>query len=90
MCSVEWDYIGKTETFLEDHDYMFAKLNLLDIVGLPRKSDKTTNSGGGKFYQYYEGLGDERILALYELYKPDFELFGYEIPPGLLTSTPVK
>ena len=35
-------------------------------------------------YQYFEGLPKATILALYELYKPDFELFGYEIPAGLI------
>ena len=40
--------------------------------------------GERNLYQYYEGLPKETIQALYEVYKPDFELFGYEIPDGLL------
>ena len=29
-------------------------------------------------------MNKETILKLYELYRTDFELFGYEIPAGLL------
>ena len=82
MCSIEWDFIGKIETFDPDYNYLFDKLGLLDIVG-KREEDRTPYSQQ-KFYQYFAGLGNDRIQALYELYKPDFELFGYEIPEGLL------
>ena len=40
--------------------------------------------GNLHMYRYFEGLPKETILALYEFYKPDFELFGYEIPAGLI------
>ena len=82
MCSIEWDFIGKVETFDEDYNYMFDKLGLLDIVG--KRDEFREPKAATKFYQYYQGLGRERIQALYELYKADFELFGYKVPAGLL------
>ena len=39
--------------------------------------------GQSQLYRYYEGLPKSVIQQLYELYKPDFQLFGYEIPKGL-------
>ena len=29
VCSIEWDFIGKTEHFEQDHNYMFDKLGIL-------------------------------------------------------------
>ena len=80
--SIEWEFIGKVESFDTDYNYMFEKLGLLDLVG--RREEFRDTKAAQKFYQYYKGLGRERIQALYELYQADFELFGYEVPPGLL------
>ena len=49
----------------------------------PRKEERESY-GQNHFYQYYTGLKKETILKLYNLYKQDFELFGYNIPPGLI------
>ena len=29
ICSIDWDFIGKTEHFEQDHNYMFEKLGIL-------------------------------------------------------------
>ena len=82
VCSIEWDFIGKIEYFDEDYNYMFEQLGLLDIVG--KRDENRETKAYSTFYQYFQGLGKEKVQALYEWYKPDFELFGYEIPEGLL------
>jgi len=82
VCSIEWDYIGKFETFRDDYNYMFEQRGLLDVVG--KLEDDHEGYGERNLYQYYEGLPKDTIQALYEVYKPDFELFGYEVPDGLL------
>jgi len=81
VCSIEWSFIGKVESFDTDYNYMFDKLGLLDLVG--RREENRDTKSSQKFYQYYRGLGRERIQALYELYQADFELFGYEVPSYL-------
>ena len=83
VCSIDWDFIGKTEYFNDDHNWMFENLGILGDK-IPKKTDDRSVYGKNHFYQYYEGLSKETILKLYELYRPDFELFGYEIPEGLL------
>jgi len=82
VCSIDWDFIGKTEYFNDDHNWMFKNLGILDKIGM--KTDDRSVYGQNHFYQYYEGLSKETIKKLYELYRPDFELFGYEVPEGLL------
>ena len=61
---------------------MFKNLGIIDKLGM--KEDDRSVYGQNHFYQYYEGLSKQTIQKLYELYRPDFELFGYEIPEGLL------
>lgn len=34
--------------------------------------------------RYYAGLESSTLLKLYQLYKPDFDLFGYDLPVPLL------
>ena len=34
--------------------------------------------------RYYADMGPETIRQLYEVYKADFEIFGYELPVALL------
>lgn len=64
---------------------MFKNLGIIgDDGSLGMKEDDRSVYGQNHFYQYYEGLSKETIQKLYELYRPDFELFGYEIPEGLL------
>ena len=61
---------------------MFKNLGIIDKLGM--KEDDRSVYGQNHFYQYYEGLSKQTIQKLYELYRPDFELFGYQIPEGLL------
>ena len=61
---------------------MFKNLGIIDKLGM--KEDDRSVYGQNHFYQYYEGLSKQTIQKLYELYRPDFELFGYEIPESLL------
>ena len=71
------------ETFDQDYNYMFGQLGLLDLLGGKKEEDREPKSTA-VLYEYFGKMGKDRILALYELYKADFELFGYEIPEGLL------
>ena len=81
VCSIKWDFIGKMEHFNQDHNYMMDQLNLIEEVGWMEK--EKVIYAQNHFYQYYAGLSKETIEQLYELFKPDFDLFGYKIPAGL-------
>ena len=83
VCSIEWDFIGKTEHFEQDHNYMLAKkLNIIDDVGGPMMGERNVY-GANNFFRYYTGLSTETLEKLYEFYRVDFELFGYEVPERL-------
>lgn len=104
ICSIEWDFIGKTEHFEQDHNYMFRKLGILgrvrlfavlvssvtqleatptkDEVGGPLTGERNVY-GANNFYRYFTGLNRQTLEKLYDFYKVDFELFGYEVPSRL-------
>lgn len=50
MCSVDWDFIGKFETFREDYNYMFDKLGLIGNVG--------------KLESDHEGYGEKNLYQV--------------------------
>ena len=50
VCSVDWDFIGKFETFREDYNFMFDKLGLIDHVG--------------KLESDHEGYGEKNLYQV--------------------------
>ena len=68
------------ETFKEDVQYIIMKNNLKDIlppnIHPNNSSKKDTNSDT---LEKFSQLNTTQIKKLYELYKLDFELFGYDI-----------
>lgn len=76
------------ETLEEDSDFIAAAANLTDFQ-LPwhNKLKKELNFGGRSVrkrkhedpLQYYRELGEDRVKRLYEIYRVDFEMFGYSV-----------
>ena len=81
-CDVEYDVIGKMETFREDLKYIVMKKNLqkvlpLEEVSLIRNSAKSISNETTK--AYFSQISKEKIAKLYEYYNLDFELFAYDV-----------
>ena len=81
-CYVKYDVIGHLEDFSDDTMYIAIKQNITNL--LPELL-KTTHMAKGKKSQdrvkyYMSQLSIEHRTNLYNLYKLDFELFGYD--PG--------
>ena len=76
-CDVTYDVIGRMETFSDDLKYII-KINKLENILLDDKKTRTT--GGSPKHdalKYFSKLRKEKVFSLYEMYKMDFELFGY-------------
>ncbi|CAM1301499.1 CHST12 (predicted) [Pycnogonum litorale] len=80
-CSVEYDFIGKLETFTEDRQ------RLLEIFGIniaERRFNVQPRADSGDAYQkYFSMLDKEHVIALYRKYYYDFVFFNYSIQPFL-------
>ncbi|KAL1129815.1 hypothetical protein AAG570_012759 [Ranatra chinensis] len=78
-CQINFDIIIKFETLHEDQKY------LIELAGLGKKiKPEWKNPSKGRvttevLYNYYSQLTVSQILQLHNLYRYDFELFGYGI-----------
>lgn len=73
------DYIGKMETFEEDNDRLIEIINtIFELNNIPKriKYKKTHRTKGGNSTN--EKLTEESKEIIYNLFKKDFEYFGYE------------
>ena len=81
-CDIEYDVIGRMETFSEDVKYIFLKKNLEKDLPL-NQAISSKNSAKSKTEEitneYFNQLSKQQIDELYEFYRMDFELFGYEV-----------
>ena len=66
---------------------MFSKavLRMAGVEGLADYPEKNRTTNHDLLIRYYKGIGRHWIQRIYETYQADFDLFGYEIPPYLLT-----
>ena len=81
-CDIEYDVIGRVETFKEDVKYIVIKSNLQNVLPLEKSavamnSKKTLSTYST--HDYFSQLSKEEIENLYKFYQLDFELFGYDV-----------
>ena len=76
-CDVKYDVIGRMETFSDDLKYIIMKNKLGDILLEDKKVRTTGGSPKDDALRYFSQLRKEQIRSLYEVYKMDFKLFGY-------------
>ena len=81
-CQVQFDYVGHYETLQDDAQYVLRKTKLDDKVVFPEW--KPTNTGA-LIKNYYSTLSLLRMRQLWNIYKKDFELFGYTYPGAIRT-----
>ena len=81
-CEIEYDVIGRIETFREDVQYIVVKNNLQNVLPLEKSavamnSKKTVSTYST--HDYLSQLSKAKIDSLYKFYQLDFELFGYDV-----------
>lgn len=80
-CEIKYDFIGHFEHLEEDAEYVLNHgfSNLPSHVHFPPSSKSmTTHSHGESAKAAYRELQPELMDALREMYKYDFEMFGYD------------
>ena len=79
-CAIEYDFIGKFENFQDELP------DLYKAAGVPSVSWEfpfVSHNTSAQVNHYYSQLSQEQILQLAELYRPDYEAFGYPFPGPL-------
>ena len=79
---MKYDVIGFLETYDEDFRYIAQKLNLTSLL---TRADKKKNkksdskqSQSDRIKEYFSLLKKEVRQRLYQLYRIDFEMFGFD------------
>nr|XP_027213257.1 carbohydrate sulfotransferase 10-like [Penaeus vannamei] len=79
-CSVDYEYILHTDTLTQDLQYIVEQLNITDIdLGL-RLDNRTRTSS---YENYYRTIPDSLMRRIYALYKDDFLISNFTLPPFL-------
>ncbi|XP_038060769.1 carbohydrate sulfotransferase 11-like [Patiria miniata] len=82
-CQINYDYMGKLETVDDDARYMLTSLEVQDKVNFPTGDEHQTNSSQA-YSTYFGRVTMASLQRLWEVYKLDFELFGYDNPSPFL------
>ena len=79
-CHINYQVIGKAETFADDVRYIVLKQNLTSLIPLEttKKINHATFSKAKKT-NYMAQLSKKQIEGLFRYYQRDFEFFDYDI-----------
>ena len=82
MCQINYDIIGKMESFSMDSKYIMDKTGMNSTkVKLEEKNNVSSGTGESTeelTKKMFAKISNELIEKLFELYKFDFEMFDYE------------
>ena len=95
-CDIKYDFVGRVEHFKNDFNYV-ALMTSISLHTLPttvlrahpsgsdtrysipsKKSKKEKNQ---KVIDYFAQVSASQLVELYNIYKIDFEMFGYSLQP---------
>lgn len=76
-CIVEYDFIGRLESFNEDRRHLFQQLNWTSPGSVDYNSWLHNKQSHTKYTEYFSQLTKEQVRQLYYKYFYDFELFDY-------------
>ena len=80
-CAINYGYVGHFETVKEDADYILEKLRLDKTVEFRAHSGSKTPE---LLSTHYSQIPLDRVIRLAEIYREDFETFGYTYPENLV------
>ena len=100
-CDIKYDFIGRVESFESDFMFLskVANFNLTSLppdaihhhpsgsderYAVPKKKSKEEKDA--KVKNYFSLLSKVQLKELYEMYKVDFEMFGYKLEPYVSSS----
>nr|XP_045584105.1 carbohydrate sulfotransferase 11-like isoform X2 [Procambarus clarkii] len=87
-CDIHYDVIGTMETVKDDTRYILHKYQLGDASDDWWMNRHTSSSSLHTAIQLFQRVPRELTLALYERYRVDFLMFGYDLAPYLSTTPP--
>ncbi|KAM9857379.1 carbohydrate sulfotransferase 12-like isoform 1-T2 [Aulostomus maculatus] len=81
-CQVKYDFIGRLETLETDAEQLLKILEVDHLLHFPSGARNRTAASWER--DWFSQIPVSMRRELYKLYEPDFELFGYPEPDGVL------
>ncbi|KAM6940062.1 carbohydrate sulfotransferase 12-like [Xenentodon cancila] len=81
-CQVKYDFIGHLETLDTDEKHLLKLLKVDHLLRFPSGAQNRTATSWEK--DWFAQIPITTRRELYKLYEPDFKLFGYPKPDGIL------
>ncbi|KAM9770086.1 carbohydrate sulfotransferase 12-like [Menidia menidia] len=81
-CQVKYDFIGRLETLETDAEQLLKLLKVDHLLRFPSGARNRTAASWER--DWFTQIPITKRKELYKLYEPDFELFGYPKPDGML------
>ena len=91
-CQINYDFIGHYETLHQDAQHVLRLLshrrlfnnNTAHSVQFPATDADSRNRNSREFLQkYYSRITAKNLFRLLQLYKKDYEVFGFKIPDAV-------
>ena len=79
-CSYDWNFIGHYEFLSDDINYVRKLARAETLEPFPISQESKTSS---ELISYYSQVPPKWIMRLGEIYRADFEMFGYSFPGPL-------
>ncbi|XP_071481821.1 carbohydrate sulfotransferase 11-like [Diadema antillarum] len=80
-CRIKYDFIGRLENIQEEANYVLSHFNFTRKLSYPSSANShPTNSASTNVTKYFDRFSREKLRALWNIYRFDYELFGYDKP----------
>jgi len=79
-CAVKYDFIGKMDTLIDDSNAVLDELGVKKTVRFTTSGNEYKVNVKDMTSGFYAQISDENIYRIYDIYKGDFQAFGYDIP----------
>ncbi|XP_047484466.1 carbohydrate sulfotransferase 13-like [Penaeus chinensis] len=76
-CQLPFDYVLRFESLLEEEAFLVAKVPGLSAVVKPHKLHASHTDYSAVTRQYFSQLSPLKLARLYDIYRNDFIIFGY-------------
>ncbi|XP_075215151.1 carbohydrate sulfotransferase 11-like [Lycorma delicatula] len=87
-CQIDFDVIAKFETLQEDQKYLIDIAGVRNIIKPEWKNPSKGRVTKELMNNYYSQLTITQMLQLYNIYRFDFELFGYSLDEYIQQAKP--
>ncbi|KAJ8022394.1 Carbohydrate sulfotransferase 14 [Holothuria leucospilota] len=85
-CELDYDIIGKLEDADDDIPYVLERIGIRNMTKYGSTSMKKKGSDEKLWAEYYSQVPQDTMKKFYEIYKPDFILYGYDMPKSFKKS----